>query len=272
MSRSHKKNPSAAFDALKEQVAKGKPAPDAGPVFLTLRSIKMRPEVFQHRTVREHESAAYVRRMADALEAGRSLPPLKVWWDGKGWTCVDGHHRCKAYSMAGQQDTSVPVEVFKGTPEDALAVAADANTKDKLQMSPTEKLNAGWRLVVMAEDMSKTKQATASDVSDRQIAYMRKAKGQLMKEHGLDRDALAELSWDEARTKAAGQQRPEWDEGEEERRAEAMAAKLRKALGNTAERQPRLFMMAVERYSGMLAKGLEQEYVEAYLQAREETE
>lgn len=82
------------------------------------------------------------------------------------------------------------------------------------------------------------------------------------------RSLISGMSWDEARAKASGEERPEWDEGEEERRAERMAAKLRKALGPTAERQPRLFMMAVERYSAMLAKGLEQEYVEAYLESK----
>lgn len=269
MSSASRKNPSESFEALVEQRRLGKPQPSA-PTSLLPKSIKVRPEVFQHRKPARHVSDRHVRELADAAKAHDSLDPLTVWWDGKHWTCIDGHHRMQAYMRAGMFQVPVPVAVFHGTPEEALAHAAGANSKAKLQMTPSEKANAGWRLVVMGGALSKAQQADAAGVSERQVANMRAALKSL-KGQGMPHELVATMSWNEARRTAAGEDMSDWSEEEENVRVEKMATALRKALGPTADRQPDIFRMALETFSPGLAKALQEDYVEAYKEAHGET-
>lgn len=266
MSRATKKNPSKSFEALVEQHRAGKPQPP-DPGRLTPKSIKVRPEVFQHRKPLEHASDSHVRGLTDAAKAQGSLAPVTVWWDGKHWNCIDGHHRMQAYMRANLFQTAVPVQVFKGTPMEALAFAAGANTKAKLQMSPGEKANAAWRLVVMGTGLTKAKQAEAAGVSTRLVAYMRNALEKLVS-MGQSREDAAEMSWLHAKQAADGKDATDWSEEEEERRVEVMAAALRKALGSTAEKQPDIFVRALEAFSPMLAKRVEENYVGAFKEAQ----
>jgi hypothetical protein len=257
MNKKRMQTPSEAWAALKKQVATGKPQPEP-PARLPLTSIKLRPEVFQQRKPAPHASQAHVRALGKSLGAGvkAELDPLAVWWDGRGWTCIDGHHRMAAYQQARERGAEVPVEVFEGAPEAALAYSARANTKDKLAMSRSEKMNAAWKLVVIAGDLSRADVAEASGASSRHIATMRSVKRRLeeMAKFAEDADPFgnddpkhpgdpAALTWDAARRLAAGEDQ----DGvfDEDARVDELATKLRKALGPTAERQP-----------GTLRKGL----------------
>lgn len=254
MSRTSKKNPLDAFEALVERRATGKPQPTPAPQHLTASTIKRRPEVFQHRRPAKHDSEAHIRELADAAK-GQDLDPLTVWWDGKSWTLIDGHHRAQAYVQAGKGTQAVPVEVFVGSPEEALTRAARANTKAKLMMSASEKSTAAWRLVVMGTTMSKSTQATAAGVSERLVASMRHAKATLVRQ-GREPSELAQMTWEAARRTAKGEDADDWSPEEEEKRVEQMALALRKALGATAERQPDIFWRAIEVYSPQLARAL----------------
>lgn len=250
-----RKNPATEFEALKLRMERGRPHPEDHPELLLRRSIKLRPEVFQQRSPARFNSDAHIRELMQVIRVGRMLDALVVWWDGRGWTCLDGHHRMAAYQRVPNIDAMVPVRVFVGSPDAALAFSARSNTRAKLQMSANEKGTAAWRLVVLSSGMSKTEQAEATTVSERQISYMRKAKGMLLLK-GASLEALATLSWGQARLQAEGRQAVDWDNDEEDKRAEAMALTLRKALGPTAERQPELFAKAVEKFSPMLATAL----------------
>lgn len=267
MSRTTRKNPVGSFDALKEQRRRGKPEPKELPKTLMASAIKVREEVFQHRRPDHFASDRHVRELADVAKV-RDLDQLTVWWDGKTWTVIDGHHRLKAYIRADKRDHAVPVEVFQGTPEEALGRAAEANTKDKLQMSSSEKSNAAWRLVVMTEGRSKVQQAQDAGVSERLVALMRKTKVTLLRDPERLLEDLAEMSWQEARRTAAGESL-DWTPGEEEARIQKMTKALRQALGATADRQPDIFRQALERFSPQLAQALEEAYVEAYREAHE---
>lgn len=256
MSRGRTRNPCFVLDGLEQQVKTGKPAPEVEPQVLRVSAIKLMPEVFQHRRVSAHVSDSHIRVLADAAKVEGKLKPVLLWWTGKNWVCIDGHHRLAAYIKAGMRDEEVPVRVFKGSPADAVAKAAKANTADTLPMNKSEKINAGWRLVVLCDSLSKSQQSRAAGISVRQIAAMRVVKKKLLAQ-GLDLTELAELHWHAARAKATGEEVKEWSEEEEERRVEKMALALRKALGPTAESQPELFAKAVAAYSPRLAKGLE---------------
>lgn len=159
---------SEAWSELRRKLANGKPQPATKPTTLSLRRAKLWPEVFQQRRPAKFASDAHVRSLASKAKASPLgvLDPLTVWWDGMAWTCIDGHHRMEAYRTTGVSD--IPVAVFEGSIEDALALSAKANTRDKLQMSRGEKSNAAWHLVVVTK-LSKAAQAEASGVSERQV-------------------------------------------------------------------------------------------------------
>lgn len=267
MSRTQKKNPLSAFEELKEQRESGKPQPKDVPTHLTVKTIKVREEVFQHRRPDKHTSDRHTRDLADAAKS-HDLDPLTVWWDGKKWTVIDGHHRIKAYIRAGKGQHAVPVEVFVGTPEEALGRAAGANSKNKLLMSSSEKSTAAWRLVVLGEGRSKSQQAHDSGVSERLVAMMRRTKAALLAGR-KSLEAQAVMSWNDARRHAAGDTK-DWSPEEEEKRVEKMTLALRKAFGATADLQPDIFMQALERFSPRLAKALEENYVEGFRAAHEE--
>jgi len=244
---------SGAWLDLSYQLRTGKPKPATKPTTLPLGKVKLWPEVFQQRRPAKFAQDAHIRALASKAKSSPNgaLDPLTVWWDGKAWACIDGHHRMDAYRVAGTSD--IPVVVFEGSIEDALVLSAKANTRDKLQMGRGEKSNAAWHLVVHTS-LSKLEQADASGVSERQVALMRKAKATL---EAMGLENLEDMGWEEARRKAAGEDAmPEWDEGGTEKRAQVMATRLHKVLGLGALKNIEVFARAVEIYSPLLYKGL----------------
>lgn len=244
---------SGAWLDLSYQLRTGKQQPATKPTTLPLGKVKLWPEVFQQRRPAKFAQDAHIRVLASKAKSSPNgaLDPLTVWWDGKAWACIDGHHRMDAYRVAGTE--VVPVMVFEGSMEDALVLSAKANTRDKLQMGRGEKSNAAWHLVVHTS-LSKAEQADASGVSERQVALMRKAKATL---EGIGLEDMEDMGWEDARRKAAGEaERPDWDEGETEKRAQEMATRLHKALGIGAIKNIEVFARAVEIYSPLLYEGL----------------
>jgi hypothetical protein len=252
--------------ALVTQLAKGK-QPAASPTVLPLASIKLWPKVFQHRGFAGPASKSHVRQLTAAIQQSKShtLDPIVVWWDGRDWACVDGHHRHEAYTAAELDSTHlVPVEVFEGTLARAMGVAAAANTKDKLPMSSGERSNTAWRLAAMT-DMSKAEVAKAACVSESLVATMRRVLIQLdakvseaandlaMPVHGNFR----ELGWAEVRRIAEGKDAVDFDRvAMDEARAQSMATALGKALGREAAKYPEAFARALELYDKRLPEAL----------------
>lgn len=250
MSRKQQQTLGQAWEALLHQHSRGKPAPSLPPgePTLPLRRIKLRPEVFQHRRPSGPASAAHIKDLMSSAKE-RPLDPLLVWWDGKHWTCIDGHHRIEAYKRAGGFD-EVPVRVFRGTPEQASLQAARGNSRAKLQMSATEKLGAAWRIVSTASDVSKQETAEASGASERTVANMRKVRDQLLQMSKVP----TEMSWDAARRLASGEDAAEsidWED-RNEKEAQEMANKLLAALGKRGQQRVEALARALEIYSSQL--------------------
>ncbi len=124
MSRNQHSTPSKAYADLQVQLGKGKAQPSPAPTRLGLMDIRLCKEVFQHRRPAEHISGAHIRLLAKIPQQGRDLSPITVWWGGKHWLCIDGHHRIEAYKLAGKFDAYVPVEVFDGSLEGAFSLAS----------------------------------------------------------------------------------------------------------------------------------------------------
>lgn len=252
---------------LMAHVAKGKPQPVNLPFELHVADIQQRPKVFQHRSFLGSESESHVRSLAAAIKKSRSkvLDPILVWWSEKGWACLDGHHRYAAYLLAevGSKHP-VPVEVFLGTIWQAMGAAGSANTKNKLQMSTTEKSNTAWSLVAMT-DLSKAEAAKVACVSESTVANMRKVFNQFESTIAASISDLTspphanfrDLSWAESKRIAEGRDEVDFDWAEaNENKAQAMALTLRKSLGAEGARYPEVFARALDIYSPRLPEQL----------------
>lgn len=135
-----------AAAVLEERRAKF-PAPAKTPRTLPADAIVTLPEVFQPR---DSMDIQLVGELAGSIRAGRTVAPLLVTWapaeDGSEcWVVIDGHHRLLAYYKAGRK--RVPVEVFKGTVEEAMRQGVQLNGANKARLSPQARSEAAWRRV-----------------------------------------------------------------------------------------------------------------------------
>ena len=266
MSRPVIRSLSKDWDSLTLQLEKRKARPSQVPSVLPLKLIKLWLGVFQHRGRRGHDGEAHVRELAAAVKKSstRTLDAVTVWWDGKGWACIDGHHRLDAYRAAAVGlDHLVPVQVFEGSLEAAIERAATANTKDKLAMSSAAKSNTAWRLV-STTGLSKAATANASGVGESTVAAMRRVfallsdRAKPVDEFSLSTgEDLRDLTWMGARGLAAGREPPDFDREEaNEEKAQEMALALRKALGKEGGKYPEILARALEIYDSRLLQRL----------------
>jgi len=255
------------WQKLEAQLAKGKPQPGL-PMGLPLGLIRLRPSVFQHRDPNEHEGKAHVRKLAEAIGRSRSktLEPLTVWWDGKAWIGIDGHHRHAAYTAANVGvNHVVPVEVFEGSLGEAMAQAAAGNSKNKRSMTTAEKAQSAWRMVVMDPSLSKAAVADAASVSQSTVANMRRVNAQLSAEATAGGDEIdspvksdhRDMRWSDARRLADGGEARDidWDV-EDEKAAVAMAVAIRRAIGNRGSQKLHVLARALELYDSRLEDAL----------------
>ena len=255
------------YATLSRQLAKGNPQPSPRPSGLTLEDIKLWPKVFQHRGFAGPASKAHVLKLTASIKKNRNktLDPITVWWDGKGWACVDGHHRHQAYGAAKLGSGHIiPVEAFEGALGQAMAKAAQANTSNKLDMTSAEKSDAAWHLVTMTL-LTKEETAAAARVSESTVASMRRVFNQLKERTNTAGDSLsvtpggdcADLSWANAKRLAEGREAPDFDrEVANEKKAQAMALELRKAMGTEGGKYPEILARALELYDPRLPEVL----------------
>ena len=250
------------FATIKAQLAKGKSPPKVLPTALPLSAIRMWPNVFQHRAAGSIESKRHILYLAGEIKRSRSqsVDAITVWWDGRAWACVDGHHRHDAYVAADvASGHPIPVDVFDGTIAQAMAVAARSNTKNKLSMTSSEKSNTAWHLTAFT-DMSKLEVSLAADVSESSVAAMRRVRDDLKRKDDATPDlevsrylGFLDLKWAEALRLSKGLDAPDFDrESADERKAQEMAAALRRAIGDQAAKFPEVFARALAIYDSRL--------------------
>jgi len=197
------------IEKLRKSIENGLPDPKLKPEYLTLDEIRTATDVFQHRSGNQAQSEAHIVNLMKVLERNdeATFTPITVYWIGKTWCCIDGHHRLRAY-QAVNSVYKIPVEVFSGTLDSAIGKALEGNSKDKLPMQRHEKSGAAWRLVV-GTSLSKATQARDSGVSESQIAVMRRTKTDLINK-GLSNKELADMPWYKAMLQAQG--RPDFNQ------------------------------------------------------------
>lgn len=118
---------------------------------LPLKRITTRPSVFQPRAPLAEDNAQereeHIEGLVQALTEGESLPPILIWKLKEEWVVLDGHHRLAAYQQVKQSSDRIPVRVFSGSFNQAVAQSIRSNRSDKLRMSRHEKENAAWKVV-----------------------------------------------------------------------------------------------------------------------------
>ena len=240
---------------LEQQVENGKPQPKETPQSLPLLKIKLIPEVFQHRKHVPWKSEPHIKTLAQAIQNNQLLEPVTVWWSGKHWICIDGHHRLAAYKSIHYDYQDIPVIVFEGSVDEAIKKAALGNTKDKLQMTSQEKIEAAWRLTIASKTFSKVDVTEATGVSDGTVASMRRVK-RILLEQDPERD-LSELLWISAMALAKGKTLEIVNLDEKlEKEAEKLAAILAKNLPPQTRKAPEVFARAIEIYDSRMADAL----------------
>lgn len=252
----------AALAGLEKEVEAGTPAPPISRKGLRLDIIAEVPGVFQPRDLeRPHRgwsSATHVKTLRNALRdaPGHRLDPILVWWSGRRWCVVDGHHRLEAYrgfyGECPKLAPWVPAREFKGDLWEARKASAGGNSKDKLAMSAEEKSDAAWRLTC-ARAGTRREISECTGVCGRTLTKMNGARDRL---EAMGQEDLVDLSWEQARSISEGRDLSSPDHEWAERQAEEMAAKLRQLLGPNLIRKPDILAMALSAYHPDLPKRL----------------
>jgi ParB-like chromosome segregation protein Spo0J len=197
--------------------------------------------------------------------SGRGLEPITVWWSGRAWYLIDGHHRSEAYARANKSKVKgwvgkVPVQVFSGTLLEAVIEATRLNAKDKLPMQPEDKLNRAWLFVVMDEGMSRQKIATVCTVGTNTVSRMRRRLKELQELRELDPEDFPEdfssWTWKEALEDSRAVKN--YDDDWREKQSQEWARRLSRTFGDKLASQPEVFLKALEMHSPRFVSWLEE--------------
>ena len=92
---------------------------------------------------------ATVDEYAEAINAGASLPPVTLFYDGAHYWLADGFHRYHGARLAGR--TTIHEEVTPGTLREAILYSLSANSKHGLRRSNADKRRSVETLLNDAE-------------------------------------------------------------------------------------------------------------------------
>jgi len=234
----------------------GRTAQQGQPERLPVARIKTAVEVFQPRNIDFAWLAtdSHVKALVGALKDGNTFDPLVVWWSGRHWYVIDGHHRLMAYQRANKDAKlkidMVPVTVFEGTVDEAIRQAVTLNAKDKLPMRKNDKLEKAWILVCLNDGWTSKQIHDATTISVRTIKTMRNMRRRLSA-NGVTN--LFNRTWQEVR---AGSASVDHDENWVEQQAIQWQKRLVKHFGKKFAEQPEIAARALELYSERLPEEL----------------
>lgn len=261
---------------LIQETQENKKPPEESPQAIHLDSIHMAHSVFQPRQFIEGTKAyseEHTHSLVEAIfnEPTHHLDPIVVWWSGLDWKVIDGAHRLMAYRRVNKKgklkNPMIPVVVFKGDLYEAIEESAKLNSKDKLQMSKSDKANSAWRMTVL-EKHSKNQIHKACKVGTTTVSRMREVLALIKVDHPEDYQEVAlDLKWEDAQK--YGKEEIVRDDSWEEKQALEWSNRMAKAFGTKASTQPAIFARAIELYSSRFPKELLRnwhEEVEEYLE------
>ncbi len=220
---------------------------------VSLNLITTNEDALQPRRERKHshDGVSYQRKNHVAqlrkplLNPKKDLEPIVIAWakdettetnTGYSWVVVDGHHRLGAYRTTKGRKT-IPAILFEGSPTQVVLRAISGNNRDKLAMTPKEKLSTGWSIfVAMAGKKRQSVTVQELGISRGSVQNFRKqfrliaadiASGKLKDK------SIGEFEWPEARNYPDTYGR-DWNElAENEAYIVGVAEKLFKVFGHT---------------------------------------
>lgn len=241
-----------ALAQLRLEAEHGEPQPDLEKSDrLPIENIETVPEVFQPRTDGEEiADGLFVEDLAGELKRRLEdgLDPLTVFWTGKRWVLVDGHHRLAAYRDCKEwRSKPVPVRPFEGPLEEAVAFSIHENQKLRLQLTRSERSQFAWRFVCLRQPDRKSFQAVTGQSREQYFKMMRRYR-ELVSDHpDLTATALASMPWLKVRRGdpfAAPSAETDW-ELITERTAAGWVKKLKRHFGSQLIKQPDAFALAL---------------------------
>lgn len=220
------------------------------PTRLDRNHIARMVSVFQPRELdgRWTEDERHIENLEGAIgdpKRPHYLDPMTVWWGGDRWYMIDGHHRLRAYERVDVRQ-GLPVEVFEGPLDEAMAHSASANSKDRLIMRKDDKLNFAWKLT-LTTNLPKSRVVEVCAVANGSVGTMRGVKAKLLGELGVPLEQLMNMTWPTARLLAEGKEMDEnYDPDTEVRkRADQYRKRLYKAFQDTPTSDPEAFALAL---------------------------
>lgn len=197
----------------------------------------------------------HVRGLAQTLRTVGDLDPVLVWeendTEGKPTgrlVLLDGHHRLAAYATAKGHRAAVPAVVLRGDRTAATLAAVQANSRESLPLTNSERMDAAWRLVRLpGKRLTVSAVAKAAGVGPATVDRMRKRwvsmQAQAKEATGFWwRDRLDELPEME--------DRPEMTDAERSAAIEQLAGAINKALGKMPWQDQDLAAEALQRAIG----------------------
>jgi hypothetical protein len=112
------------------------------------------------------EDTTHVARLA---ELDDTLPPILV--DRRSMRVIDGMHRLAAAALRGE--STIEVEFFEGTPDEAFLRSVEANVTHGLPLSQDDRRTAAGRIVASHPHLSDRAIARASGLSAKSVAAIR---------------------------------------------------------------------------------------------------
>lgn len=208
------------------------------------------------------EQEAHVKGLAASIKATKKLTPLEpltVTPVLGGYVLLDGHLRLRAYEAAGwEADRPIPVSVLVAPFSECLKFSIEANSRDKLPMTPAQKQEAAWRLLTYS--MQVTTNPNKPLYSQREIGKCAGVcLGTVNKQSQLLRK-LAEVHGDEAMNmthrEALTSERGDAEQMEPDelfdKRAKEWTNRLGKTFGKQPTKSPDVFAEALRNYSPRL--------------------
>lgn len=244
---------------LIEETQANKRPPQDDPETIHLEQIRMAHSVFQPRQFLEGSvghSEEHIQKLVEAIfnEPSHTLDPITVWWSGERWRVIDGAHRLIAYrrvkSKGKLKNTMVPVKVFIGNLYQAIEESVKLNSKDKLQMTKSDKANSAWRMTVLAKH-SKKQIHVICKVGISTVSRMRNVLVKFKETfHEKYFDEALSRTWEDAQR--LGRKEVTRDDSWEDKLALNWSRRLAREFGMKAATQPTAFAKAIEIYSSKL--------------------
>jgi len=222
---------------------------------IPMGKIHLEREAFQPRDITSsrdyYESKGHVAKLAKELHDAKYhlepviLCPLFVPKQAtERLVLIDSYHRYSAYRAKGR--TEIPAFIIMANPLAAALQSFLLNSRETLNMSSTEKLEAYWTVfLIMTEKAGQTAMLQKLGCSNGTLQNFRIAFKDLRLENSLEE--VLRYSWAEAKRARLNEQSFEFDE---DALVRDWAEQLFKQFGNKGKHSPQVSGEAVELYMG----------------------